>query len=306
MKNAFLAILFCAFSIAYAFTQQAFAPVGTQWTYTEYAFFPPIPNSPWNWKSRPWRLECVAEAAFQGRQCRKLVGGVLGLSPETEFYVYSQGDSVFLWNGQQFTLLYDFNAKPGDKWFFEHPEYTFGMPVEITVDSLGLTQVGQTTVKTWYIHYDDFFDWGNVIYEGIGNACYFVPKSDLIDRPFCNLRCFANPIQTLDLNFGAVPCDFVDIISKTEEPTTPNTAALSLAPNPAQDETFLNLSGYKGIVSIAIFDGQGRMLKTEKHPVGAAGQTTIPLPLDDLPRGLLWVRCAQEGFAQTVRLAHLR
>jgi len=146
--------LCCSFA---AFSQSDFAAIGTQWTYSQWV---PGPNTAFGTR-KPYYMQVDAEVVFQGRLCRRIIGGRAGFPQEPLFYVYNQGDSVFCWNAYNhwFNLLYDFSAETGDSWEIEMPAGSLpdgDTSISVFIDSIGYTIQNNDTLKVWYITYDDY------------------------------------------------------------------------------------------------------------------------------------------------------
>lgn len=258
MKNQLVFTCFFAFCCSLAiFGQSEFAAIGTKWTYTEYRLTAPPPGSEW-----PYVLESESEVLIQGFVCKKLVGGQ-GLPGEL-IYIRTEGDSVLWWNAdtQQFYLLYDFSAQPGDSWNIDMWPNTddVGMSVvTVHVDSTGYEIWEGDSLKVWYVSYSGYEAYWEVRYlEKIGSPCFFTPVAGNFDRPICGLRCFETPAAT-DYIFVDYPCDTIinSVFSSSQDPTS--SEHIKIYPNPASGRITLEYPFWKGdILQIELLDLTGK------------------------------------------------
>jgi hypothetical protein len=149
MKNI-LPILLFSTCVSISFAQDIdFAPIGAKWHYSEEIFVSfPV-------KTIPRTIEVTGEALIGGRMCRKIEG----IPPECTLpepcFVYSSHDSVFYWStfANQFCLLYDFGAMPGEGWVFKGLD-----PVQdsffVRVDSISYRIIAQDTLRVMHTTYE--------------------------------------------------------------------------------------------------------------------------------------------------------
>lgn len=291
MKNhLILSLLGIILSSFHASGQSDFAQVGTKWTYTE-ASPGVMPNST---VYMPYVMESVSEEVFEGKLCKKIIG----LQPffNFTFYVYSQNDSIFRWDGDnnRFNLLYDFTAEAGDSWDIEMPHFALGngdTTINVLVDSVGFMVRNEDTLKVWYITYGEAADWGNTIIEGIGNYYFFIPLPDIFERCICGgVRCFESPHA--DYVFVDYPCDtiYTEVISGIEEIS--DSDQISIFPNPTSGQITLSPLTLNGVVlSLEIVDLTGKTVFSETF------KNIGPRIIDttQLPRGLYVLRLSEDG-----------
>ena len=263
MKNQL--VFTCFFTFCYSFTafgQSEFGALGTKWTYTEDRPTVPPPGSHW-----PYVLESESEVLIQGLVCKKLVGGQ-GF-PEELIYIRTEGDSVFWWNAatQQFYLLYDFSAQPGDSWAIDMWPNTDGVGMSVFtlhVDSTGYEIWEGDSLRVWYVSYSGYEAyWGVRYLEKVGSPCFFTPVAGNFDRPICGLRCFEAPPAT-DYIFVDYPCDTVYTAIYTGIAEDADEKQIKVYPNPASRRITLDCSLYQDkILHLELFDPTGKRIYFE-------------------------------------------
>lgn len=242
----------------------------------------------------PYVMESVSEEVFEGKLCKKIIG----LQPAFNFtfYVYSQNDSIFRWDGDnnRFNLLYDFTAEAGDSWDIEMPHFALGngdTTINVLVDSVGFMVRNEDTLKVWYITYGESADWGNTIIEGIGNYYFFIPLPDIFERCICGgVRCFESTDAYYE--FVDYPCDtiYTEVISGVEG--TFDLDRIEIFPNPTSDQITLSINFSKdAIFNLELVDLTGRTVLSETF------KNIGPHIIDttQLPRGLYVLRLSEDG-----------
>jgi hypothetical protein len=118
MKKTLLSLFFLSSALALS-AQQEFAPIGAVWYHNENPFLILLPGHIW----QHYRAESVADTVVLGRNCRKIVKNmaVICTSFDTVMLVHQHGDTVFLYDARlnDFQVLYNFGAQPGDTWTME-------------------------------------------------------------------------------------------------------------------------------------------------------------------------------------------
>jgi len=237
-----------------AFAQQYdFAPVGARWTYSSTSAIP---------GDFPHEVVVESEEIFQGQLCRKLTG-VIGNGLPNPLYVYSQNDSVFFYSevSEDFELLYDFGAEPGETWTIEG---LFGPEFEdnITLEMQGSYQqpIGDTSVRVMEVTVTPLlpFEWGTLIYAGIGNNFFHIPYSfDLVGtNSLRGLRCYSDGEN--EFQFVPYACD-TSIISSAREPEIAG-PEISVFPNPATDRLMVLWDAQDGQLLFTLYNPLGQVM----------------------------------------------
>lgn len=304
MKNQFLlTCFFCLMLQAFGFSQSDFASVGTKWTYTEWVLSP----NPAIGTLYPFYTQVDSEVLFQGRLCRRLLGGRAGQPQLPRFYLYNQNDSVFWWDfyNQRFNLLYDFSAQTGDSWEIEMPHGSLpegDTTNTVHVDSMSHIILDGDTLKVWHISYDEWADWSDIIIENIGSTCYMIPVPDLHEFNICDLRCFEN--DTVELLFVDYPCDTLITIGSSSILENTGNRTIQLYPNPALDHLQIECSEYRGeLLKIELFDISGKIMRSEQFY--NTGNYTFSFP--ELPAGWYLLDLIGKGTRlKTVKIAVIK
>ena len=120
-------------------------------------------------------------------------------------YTYEQDSIVYFWKNGRFYTLYDFSARPGDKWTVygsgRYKDYCgYDSLGVVEVDSVTTLTINNQKLKAIYTSPDINSDWHfeGAIIERIGNITHLLPKSKgcLLDTPDDegSLRCYEDNI----------------------------------------------------------------------------------------------------------------
>lgn len=190
------------------------------------------------------------------------------------FYLSTRNDSVFrLWNYSNPYLLYDFSASIGDKWQFA-PKDTFGGCDSLPVATL--TRENFDTIDNQVVKYIDVafpMDTVNGRYQAMCSSVFYpriypifgpiahvsffetTPNTcdgGILDFSYQVLTCFSN--DSISINFGNRPCDFVPFISVKEfEPTS-----FEVYPNPTNG--FVNIKADEMVARVEVYSLGGQKL----------------------------------------------
>jgi len=272
--------------------QQEFAPIGAVWHYNEYPFFF-FPFAQIGY----YQIESVADTLIQGRMCRKLIKNhpVLCTGEHLAEFISQEGDTVYYynWELQEFGILYNFSALPGDMWLIRTQQYRFdgttGPETDtlvVAVDSVSEITINNAVLKRQFVSLTPIWNWEDstprraIFTEGTGAENYllyqwFMWVGELCDTPYPGgLRCYYDPAIGL-YETGAAPwCDWVGV-SARESVAEPQ--GIRLFPNPAARAfTIENLRTHP--VYFDVFDGQGRaVLRGQSTALRSeVGTATLP------------------------------
>lgn len=220
----FLLILIVATLQNYA---QDFAPIGAIWHYSQGT---PNPNMA-TFKT----IESISDTTINGKLCHKLieVERIFDAVSVVYHFMYSENDSVFIFGGTDFHLLYDFGANTGDTILLGFKTHD-GSPLKMIIDSTGEISVGNELRKIQYITCGDgiVIEFGKHVIRNIGNTSFMFPTLDgSMNGP---LRCYEDSLTGLFINpfhpdwWDHQDCE--EIITGIRE--TENTEKTTVFPNP--------------------------------------------------------------------------
>jgi hypothetical protein len=248
MKMRFFTVLLVLSTITT--NAQNFAPIGATWHYSYQTINPNLISFE--------KIESVSDTTINGILCKKLKANT---SNEVN-YVYSKNDSVFVYKGNSFNLLYDFGANTGEtitlgSYYKTHN----GLPLQMTIDSVKTILVSGQQRKVQFVTCGDgmIIEFGGQVIQGIGNTNYMFPTLDF--APQGPLRCyqetnsllFINPYYTYG-NWNKTDCEQLIVINNLPETETKN--SISIFPNPTNN--YLNVTGIELNSEYRIYDTTGR------------------------------------------------
>jgi hypothetical protein len=250
MRTRLFTILFVFFTImTYG---QDFAPIGATWHYSYQTINPNLISFE--------KIESISDTTINGIACRKLKSDT---SNEAN-YVYSKNDSVFVYKGNSFNLLYDFGANTGETITLGNYYRTNnGLPLVMTIDSVKTIVVSGQQRKVQFVTCGDgmIIEFGGQVIQGIGNTNYMFPTLDF--APQGPLRCyqetnsslFINPYYTYG-NWNKTDCEQLIVINNLAETETKN--SISIYPNPTNN--YLNVNGIELNSEYRIYNTTGRKI----------------------------------------------
>lgn len=175
MKYFQIIFLIILFSIPTSIEGQEFAPIGSEWYYSEgFAFSGDIDYL---------MITSISDTIINGKPCRKLFCDDLCWNPSRTQFVYYSNDSLFFFDQEldMFQLIADFNAKKNDSWKVLVMDWdNFIDTVLVTVDSAFIQSINQIDLKTLNVTYtitDQISD--GVIVQHIWVSSY---SSQIIER----------------------------------------------------------------------------------------------------------------------------
>lgn len=209
-------------------TAQNFAPVGAKWHYTEQSVY----NDDVSYSF----ISSVKDTVFEGKQCRKLYneGHICAWHPD---FVYDSNDSVFYWHPdrEEFCLLYDFGAQPGDTWEVHH--LGFNDSTVIRVDSIDMEIIDNEPLKVLYTtnlnqQLGNPWSFKGKFIERVGAENYLFPILNTCDPPayLDGLRCYRDSV--ISVHQEPYECD--EIISSISE-NHQESYEMKVYPNPAKE-----------------------------------------------------------------------
>ena len=243
-----------------------FAPEGATWYYGEgFAFSGDISY-----------MKFVAEGdtIIQGKLCQKIrkYGKVDCLSRPILEFTYDENGTIFFYNQHttEFDTLFDFNASPGNAWIVKSYEYNGEEnEIEVSVDSVGITNVNGVDLKILYLKYHiDFlnnsFFIPRVVLEKIGdlNYMFYFPNQSFFvcDSNYSTgLRCYEDEdlghfetgiADSCTLNYIWVGTNEFDLSNRTK-----------IYPNPVSDIIIIEADAANAPQRFLIRDVSGKLVK---------------------------------------------
>jgi len=276
-------------SCIYSQNQSEWAPIGAKWTYD-------YPFSYGNALSYI-TIESVSDTIIQGISCKVLKQTcVVDASLNRDFYTYGYQDSVWLFDGSIFRLLYDFRAETGNTWEIYGPNF-YGVGsicdtlTNAKVDSTGIEEINGNNYNYLFVSFQEF-EWqfslcnsfGNKISAKFGSYGYMFPlQICMIDAPYpCELRCYEDPefghyqITTYD------SCTYEHGVGVKE---IDQSSSIKVFPNPISDYMSIDMVENFTTAQLEIYSFDGRILKNIQLE---AGHTV--LNLSDLKSGCYFLK----------------
>lgn len=247
----------------YSQDQLEWAPIGARWTYS----FPFNAGNALSYIT----IESISDTIIQNIGC-KVLKQDCGIDPSLNhnFYTYRSQDSVWIFDGTIFRLLYDFSAIPMNEWEIYGPElYTSGLCDTITtvvVDSTGIEVINDNTFKYLVVNLPEF-GWqfslcsssDNKISEKFGSYGYMFPQHIcMIDPPYpCELRCYEDPEFGFYQIANYDSCTFEYGVGVQDIAVGGN---IKIYPNPAVNVLSLESKNSENIGTIYIYTIEGRII----------------------------------------------
>ncbi len=180
--------------------QTTWAPVGAIWHY-EY-------HGGWGEYISYITIEATKDTVILGKECRKLEQRGPGSMPDQwtseDYFTYESNDTVWMFDGTSFRMLYDFGAEAGDSWEAYGPSLWNMCEDSLTnviVDSTGYETINGITLR--YLKastpedgwgFNNCYSWEekHKILKKIGSLEFLFPQLTCgADMPtVCSLRCY--------------------------------------------------------------------------------------------------------------------
>jgi hypothetical protein len=183
MEKIILLVLAFASNIALA---QNFAPVGAKWHYNTHSHSGMTPIT------RYTILEVIKDSIIQEKYCTVLSSGDI---------FHEDDGKVFIVEGQDFNLLFDFNAQPGDSWQVKAEDVcSTGTATEfLKVENVDIVKLNGKMLKRIWVRFPIDSYWGfeigvslHAIIETIGPLGFMFPQQFCMADAYFNghLRCY--------------------------------------------------------------------------------------------------------------------
>ena len=195
-------------------------------------------------------------------------------------YTYEKDSVVYYWKKGRFYTLYDFSARPGDKWtvygsgiYMDYCGYdSLGV---VVVDSVATLTINNQKLKAIYTSPDINSDWyfEGVILERIGNITHLLPKSEecILDTPDDEgqLRCYEDSIVGLyKASCRLFDCDCKELKNYTSVNSIKN-RLFQIYHNPVKDYLDIQCPNnflFNGFTNAEIYNMKGEKVGTFRNP----------------------------------------
>ncbi len=286
MKNLILIILTL---ITIQISAQEFAPIGAKWNYSQGTLNPDLIA----FKT----IESISDTVIEGKNCKKLNQVSAYMPPNNPLlFLHSSNDSVFVYEGGSFHLLYDFGAVKGDTLELGYLTYN-RLPLKMIIDSTSTITINGQLKKLQYVTCGDgmVIEFGGKVIEGIGNTEYMFPRLDgNLDGP---LRCYEDNILGLFLSpfhtnngWDFQNCD--QIITGINDLHL--NEKISIYPNPVNSS--FTLTNLDRVTEFQIFDIHGR-----KVMKGMVNFSQV-IKIENLPKGLYILKLENSKLSSIVKI----
>lgn len=174
--------------------QMEWAPVGAKWHY----------ELPYNYGNAETylKIESIGDTVINGISC-KILEQVCVRDPylNREYYTYKSNDIVWVYDGDEFRVLYDFTVQPQGEWTAYGPSlyHTCDTVTNLVVEFEGYEEILGTSYRYVIVTLPEF-GWSfsicgseqTKISEKFGSYGYMFPQDIcVIDAPYpCFLRCY--------------------------------------------------------------------------------------------------------------------
>jgi hypothetical protein len=241
-----------------------FAAPGSQWHYTQC-------TSSFPYSCGPVQVNVVGQTIVNGIPCSNLQIAPFTCVGFNYLPVYQSHDTIYryLYNVNTFTMLYDFNAQPGDTWNivsnnqFAPPPAPLIDSVLIHIDSVSTIQINNQTRKIFFISYADPshvpFSFEGPIVEGIGSLNFLLPQFYNCDPQTTTFRCFQDSVVGLYQPNVLIGCDSVIAVGEDE---INRGVKFTVSPNPFTDQLCIHADNYMTKrYAVSIVNAMGVVIK---------------------------------------------
>lgn len=269
-------LVFLFFFLMQEIQGQEFAPIGSEWYYTNLE----------NWFGQDFgfvKIQSIGDTLIQGITCKHLTktryGAHGSISQESDEFLFTDGDVVYRFSDNDtFYVLYNFAAQIGDTWTTRTYDLYAQQDVEtiFQVEDISTTIISGETLRELYVTpisgFMSFgssgFSWGTQgvahITEKLGGGGYMFPQDyglwDFEVR--IGLRCYNGPVLG-NINTGITDeCDELITISSNDIIEGHD---IKIFPNPSFGELTIYVNqDLKDIDFISIYSVEGKLINEFK------------------------------------------
>ncbi len=238
-----------------------------------------------------YAMSVNGDTTIQGIICKKVLFDNLYLP--TQYFAYESGGQVYLWKGNGFLKIYDFNLGIGDSIILNQTR-------KYKILSKGTIEIAGSILQTQEIGFisNNGIGISRLIIEGIGLAgtpnqndgskcSFFFLNYSHCDGVFdgwdFSFRCFT------DGEFYYHPngeCTLSDT-----SPPLENQVHFTISPNPAHQSLLLKIDGQMGLAKLELFNTTGQIVH---HRTTVDLDDPLEISVADFPNGLYFVRLTNE------------
>lgn len=300
----FTLLLFSSISRA-----QNWAMPGTQWFYSYYLFY--IGGYD--------KEEVVGVDTINSIPCSRVqetsyrydyVSGQTSVTPGGFWYTYESNGRVYIWDGNSFETLYDWNAQPGDSveflWMNLHfsPSGNCRLTGTMYIDSVGTEQIAGMTLHYQDIHFTDPSTGApgyDRIYERLGSKIYrqyyryeCEPSGIVYEEIFGPLNCYYDPVLGTYRPNGSGDCDWLNV-EKMDENT-----GIHISPNPVSSSCIISGKPGLQITKVEMTDIAGRQVRSTELPASSFAE----LKFTDEAPGIYFLKVFHSKGFSLLRIVH--
>lgn len=253
--------------IWYSIDGKDFAPIGTEWYYTErFAFSGDI---------NYLKISSVRDTIISGKRCRviqKERNLMCNNRPDIE-YMYEENRIMYFWDEtfNRFQVLNDFNKSVNEYWIIEVKDtWTNSLDtIKVAVDSISSININNHPLKVLYVTYNVLsktfpYSYTSKIIEKIGDTQFlfnFYPESSLAcDANYSGgLRCYNDPKMGNYSTGIAESCTYTHVWNGLN--ISISNVNFNVFPNPSEGKFEVN-SNISGTLTAEVKDIIGRLIIT--------------------------------------------
>ena len=222
------------------------------------------------------KVKYNSDTIIEGKQCQKLEPYrykftanqyqqwfYLGVYPEQPEFTYLSGDTVFWFKNNQFHVLYNFGAQPGDTWDLGIDTNMWLCSSSIVeVDTITTIILNENSYRCVHVRPNvnsSYYLWGWIIERFGSSNGYLFPMENNCDSMIAvefdeiNFSCYKDTSFQL-LNITNKDCEyFFDLVNVPELIIN----EISINPNPVIDYFNIDVQNNYQIENVSVFDMQG-------------------------------------------------
>lgn len=299
---ALLAICFFNSALMKDTYAQNWAPTGAVWYYSN-------GENIFSQDQGYFKVESIGDTLVLGKTCKKLLVTRVNHNNNSFIYgleiMYSSGDTIFrLSDNNQFYVLYNFSAQPGDTWIVRSYDHCLGYDTSATIrlDSVSNTIINSQTLKILYTTtINGYLSYGyrGPIIEKLGATYHWMLPGDWGMCDFdirAGLRCYEDSIFGFYQSNISPSCEY--LVSTGVNELLLQNFDIGIFPNPFTSSAIIylseNIPTSTEKFQLTIFDLVGQKVKEVQ-----VNEKQTTLYRDNLPDGIYFYRLKEENLVIT-------